>query len=102
MHVPDPRPGRDVLIAATAVTRDLIVVTRHTANFEHLGVALVNPWDEQVDARPWTGVPHGNTRSKPRVDRVMTHCHVSKVPLGGLRLASQPGSWSAGSGGDQW
>jgi toxin FitB len=46
MHVPDPRPERDVLIAATALTRNLTVVTRNTADFEPLGVSLVNPWDE--------------------------------------------------------
>jgi toxin FitB len=46
MHVPDPRPERDVLIAATARTRHLTVVTRNTSDFEPLGVPLVNPWDE--------------------------------------------------------
>jgi len=46
MHVPDPRPERDVLIAATALTRNLTVVTRNVADFETLGVALLNPWDE--------------------------------------------------------
>jgi predicted nucleic acid-binding protein len=44
MHVPDPRLERDVLIAATARTRNLTVVTRNTADFEPLGVRLVNPW----------------------------------------------------------
>jgi predicted nucleic acid-binding protein len=47
MHVPDPRPERDVLIAATALAHNLTVVTRNTADFGPLGVALVNPWDEQ-------------------------------------------------------
>lgn len=46
MHVPHHRPERDVLIAATALTRNLTVVTRNTADFEPLGVPLVNPWDE--------------------------------------------------------
>jgi toxin FitB len=46
MHVPDPRPERDVLIAATALTHNLAVVTRNTSDFEPLGVPLVNPWDE--------------------------------------------------------
>lgn len=44
MHVPDPRPERDVLIAATALTRRLTVVTRNTSDFEPLGVPLINPW----------------------------------------------------------
>ncbi|MGN6243830.1 MAG: type II toxin-antitoxin system VapC family toxin [Motilibacteraceae bacterium] len=46
MHVPDPRPERDVLIAATALTRNLTVVSRNTADFEPLGVPLLNPWNE--------------------------------------------------------
>lgn len=44
MHVPDPRPERDVLIAATALTRHLTVVTRNTSDFEPLGVPLINSW----------------------------------------------------------
>jgi predicted nucleic acid-binding protein len=45
LHVPDPRPERDALIAATALTRNLTVVTRNTADFEPLGVSVLNPWD---------------------------------------------------------
>jgi toxin FitB len=44
LHVPDPRPERDALIAATALTHGLTVVTRNTADFEPLGVALFDPW----------------------------------------------------------
>ncbi len=44
MHVPDPRPERDALIAATALAHAHIVVTRNTADFEALGVELLNPW----------------------------------------------------------
>jgi len=43
-HVPDPRPERDCLIAATAEVRGLTVVTRNVADFEPLGVAVINPW----------------------------------------------------------
>ncbi len=46
MHVPDPRPERDVLIAATALTFGLIVVTRNISDFQPLGVELVNPWSK--------------------------------------------------------
>lgn len=46
MHVPHPRPERDVLIAATALTLSLIVVTRNVSDFQPLGVELLNPWDE--------------------------------------------------------
>lgn len=44
LHVPDPRPERDALIAATALVHGLTVVTRNTADFEPLGVKLFNPW----------------------------------------------------------
>jgi toxin FitB len=46
MHVPDPRPERDVLIAATALNLNLVVVTRNIADFKPLGVELFNPWDQ--------------------------------------------------------
>jgi toxin FitB len=44
LHVPDPRPERDALIAATALVHGLTVVTRNTADFAPMGVALLNPW----------------------------------------------------------
>lgn len=44
MHVPNPRPERDVLIAATAMERNMTVVTRNIADFESLGVTLFDPW----------------------------------------------------------
>lgn len=44
LHVPNPRPERDALIAATALVHKLTVVTRNTADFEPMGVAVLNPW----------------------------------------------------------
>ncbi len=44
LHVPDPRPFRDALIAATALVHGLTVVTRNASDFAPTGVALVNPW----------------------------------------------------------
>lgn len=44
LHVPDPRPERDALIAATAAVHDLTVVTRNVADFATMGVPVVNPW----------------------------------------------------------
>lgn len=45
MHVPDPRPERDALIAATALVRGLVVVTRNVSDFAPLGVDVLDPWD---------------------------------------------------------
>ena len=47
LHVPDPRTERDALIAATAMVHGLTVVTRNVADFEPVGVALLNPWKPQ-------------------------------------------------------
>jgi hypothetical protein len=44
LHVPDPRPVRDGLIAATALVHGMIVVTRNIADFEPTGVPTLNPW----------------------------------------------------------
>jgi predicted nucleic acid-binding protein len=44
LHVPDQRGERDALIAATALVHGLTVVTRNVADFEPIGVALLNPW----------------------------------------------------------
>jgi predicted nucleic acid-binding protein len=44
LHVPDPRPERVALIAATALTHRLTVVTRDAVDFVQMGVALLNPW----------------------------------------------------------
>ena len=44
LHVPDPRPERDALIAATALVHGLTIVTRNVADFEPMGVKLFNPW----------------------------------------------------------
>ena len=45
LHVPDPRPDRDALIAATALVHGLRVVTRNTEDFESSGVEWLNPWE---------------------------------------------------------
>lgn len=45
LHVPDKRNDRDAMIAATAITHAMIVVTRNISDFEQTGVSLFNPWD---------------------------------------------------------
>lgn len=44
LNVPDSRPIRDGLIAATALVHDMAVVTRNVADFERTGVRVLNPW----------------------------------------------------------
>lgn len=44
LHVPNPCPVRDGLIAATGLIHGMTVVTRNVADFESTGVRLLNPW----------------------------------------------------------
>jgi len=44
VHVPDPRPERDALIAATAAVHGLTIVTRNVKDFAALDVPILNPW----------------------------------------------------------
>ena len=46
LHVPDPQPERDALIAATALVHKLTVVTRNENDFVPTGVQVINPWDK--------------------------------------------------------
>ncbi|QIB52812.1 type II toxin-antitoxin system VapC family toxin [Pseudomonas sp. OIL-1] len=45
LHVPDPQPAMDSLIAATALVHGMTLVTRNVADFQSSGVALLNPWE---------------------------------------------------------
>ena len=45
LHVPDRRSERDALIAATAQVHGMAVVTRNIADFQAVGVQLINPWE---------------------------------------------------------
>jgi toxin FitB len=44
-YVPDPRPIRDSLIAATSVVHAMTMVTRNVADFQLPGVTVLNPWE---------------------------------------------------------
>ena len=52
LHVPDPRPERDTLNAATALVHGLTVVTRNVSDLERTGVPLLNPWEAQERCGP--------------------------------------------------
>ncbi len=45
LHVPNPRPERDAMIAATAKVSGLTIVTRNIADFATCNVPLLNPFD---------------------------------------------------------
>ena len=43
------RPVLDSLIAATAKTDDMTLVTRNVSDMEYMGVALLNPWETNTE-----------------------------------------------------
>jgi len=48
LNVPDPKPERDGLIAATALVHNLVMVTRNTKDFQGTGVQLLDPWQSNM------------------------------------------------------
>jgi len=49
MHVPGPRPGRDGLIAATALVHGMTIVTRNEGDFIRTGGLVLNPWRSDLE-----------------------------------------------------
>lgn len=45
LHVPDPMPEMDALVAATALEHGLTLVTRNTKDFQRAGIDLLDPWE---------------------------------------------------------
>ena len=45
LHVPDPRPEMDALIAATALVHGMTLVTRNVKDMAPTGVPILNPWE---------------------------------------------------------
>ena len=50
LHVPNPHPIRDGLIAATALVHGMTMVTRNVEDFKSAGVVLLNPWTLETQA----------------------------------------------------
>lgn len=44
LHVPDRRPDRDAMLAATALAHGLSVATRNVADFRGIAVTVIDPW----------------------------------------------------------
>lgn len=49
MHVPDPHPVRDGLIAATALVHGMTIVTRNVDDFIRTGGMVLNPWRSDLE-----------------------------------------------------
>ena len=45
LHVPDPAPVADALIAATALSHEMVIVTRNVGDFRRFEeLRILNPW----------------------------------------------------------
>lgn len=49
LHIPDPKSERDAWIAATGIDAGLTLVSRNVADFDGMGVGLINPFELGVD-----------------------------------------------------
>lgn len=44
LHIPDPRPERDAMIAASALEHRMTLVTRNTSDFANMGLHVLDPF----------------------------------------------------------
>ena len=44
LHIPDPRPERDAMIAASALEHRMTLVTRNTSDFANMGLQVLDPF----------------------------------------------------------
>ena len=49
LHVPNPRPVRDSLIAATALVHGMPIATHNVADLAATGVEIIDPWQSADD-----------------------------------------------------
>ena len=48
LHVPDPAPVADALIAATALSHEMVIVTRNVGDFRRFEeLRILNPWNQR-------------------------------------------------------
>lgn len=45
LHVPNPKSERDAIIAATCIVNNMSLVTRHPADYKHIKIHTINPWE---------------------------------------------------------
>ncbi|MDO5668604.1 MAG: type II toxin-antitoxin system VapC family toxin [Corynebacterium sp.] len=45
LQAPDPRPGRDCLVASTALVHNMGIVTRNIRDFKPMSRHVINPWE---------------------------------------------------------
>ena len=45
LHIPDPRPERDTMIASTALQHNLVLVTRNVKDFNIPNLSIINPFE---------------------------------------------------------
>lgn len=48
LQIPNTRPERDAMIAATALVHGLAVATRNVRDFARMGVPILNPWEHHL------------------------------------------------------